>query len=63
MDVYLNRTLELGQKVPYGASDFKLQVSQHTYHVGNPGRSGASCWHNLAQDAFTNEVEFQVEKF
>lgn len=57
MDVYLNRTLELGQKVPYGASDFKLQVSQHTYHVGNPGRSGASFPVKLKAAVYCGETE------
>ncbi|MBI5926598.1 MAG: hypothetical protein HY836_13485 [Aquabacterium sp.] len=57
MDVYLNRTLELGQKVPYGASDFRLQVSQHTYHVGNPGRSGASFPVKLKAAVYCGETE------
>lgn len=57
MDVYLNRTLELGQKVPYGASDFRLQVSQHTYHVGNPSRSGASFPVKLKAAVYCGETE------
>lgn len=57
MDVYLNRTLELGQKLPYGASDFKLQVSQHTYHVGNPSRSGASFPVKLKAAVYCGETE------
>ncbi len=57
MDVYLNRTLELGQKVPYGASDFKLDVSHHTYYVGNPGRSGASFPVRLKAAVYCGETE------
>lgn len=57
MDVYLNRTLELGQKLPYGISDFKLQVSQHTYYVGNPSRSGASFPVKLKAAVYCGETE------
>ncbi|TAK92952.1 MAG: hypothetical protein EPO09_14190 [Aquabacterium sp.] len=57
MDVYLNRTLELGQKLPYGVSDFKLQVSQHTYYVGNPSRSGASFPVKLKAAVYCGETE------
>lgn len=57
MDVYLDRTLELGQKVPYGASDFKLDVSHHTYYVGNPGRSGASFPVRLKAAVYCGETE------
>lgn len=57
MDVYLNRTLELGQKIPYGASDFKLDVSHHTYYVGNPGRSGASFPVRLKAAVYCGETE------
>lgn len=57
MDVYLNRTLELGQKVPYGACDFRLQVSHHTYHVGNPSRSGASFPVKLKAAVYCGETE------
>jgi hypothetical protein len=57
MDVYLNRTLELGQKVPYGASDFQLQLSEHTYHIGNPGRSGASFPVKLKAAVYCGETE------
>lgn len=57
MDVYLNRTLELGQKIPYGASDFKLQVSQHTYYVGNPGRQGASFPVKIKAGVYCGETE------
>jgi hypothetical protein len=57
MDVYLNRTLELGQKIPYGACDFKLQVSQHTYQMGNPGRPGASYPVKLKAAVYCGETE------
>lgn len=57
MDVYLNRTLELGHKIPYGASDFQLDVSQHTYFVGNPGRSGASFPVRLKAAVYCGETE------
>jgi len=57
MDVYLNRTLELGQKIPYGASDFKLDVSHHTYYVGNPGRSGASFPVKLKAAVYCGDTE------
>lgn len=57
MDVYLNRTLELGQKIPYGSSDFRLDVSHHTYHVGNPGRSGASFPVRLKAAVYCGETE------
>ncbi len=42
MDIYLDRTLELGQKLPYGAPNFSIPSGDHTYHMGNPGRMGAS---------------------
>ncbi|KGM40481.1 hypothetical protein JY96_11705 [Aquabacterium sp. NJ1] len=57
MDVYLNRTLELGQKIPYGASDFQLDVSHHTYYVGNPGRTGASFPVRLKAAVYCGETE------
>lgn len=57
MDVYLDRTLELGQKVPYGASDFKLDVGHHTYYVGNPGRSGSSFPVRLKAAVYCGETE------
>jgi GNAT superfamily N-acetyltransferase len=42
MDIYLDRTLELGQKLPYGAPNFSVESGGFTYYVGNPGRMGAS---------------------
>lgn len=57
MDVYLNRTLELGQKVPYGACDFELQVPHHTYFIGNPSRTGASFPVKLKAAVFCGETE------
>lgn len=57
MDVYLNRTLELGQKIPYGASDFQLQVSPHTYFVGNPSRQGASFPVKIKAGVYCGETE------
>lgn len=57
MDVYLNRTLELGQKIPYGACDFRLQVSQHIFHIGNPGRAGASFPVRLKAAVYCGETE------
>jgi GNAT superfamily N-acetyltransferase len=57
MDVYLNRTLELGHKIPYGASDFTLQISQHTYFVGNPSRPGASFPVKLKAGVYCGETE------
>jgi GNAT superfamily N-acetyltransferase len=42
MDIYLDRTLELGQKLPYGAPNFQLELGDFTYFMGNPGRVGAS---------------------
>lgn len=57
MDVYLNRTLELGQKIPYGACDFKLPVSLHRYHLGNPSRVGASFPVKLKAAVYEGETE------
>jgi hypothetical protein len=57
MDVYLNRTLELGQKVPYGACDFELPGTRHTFYVGNPGRPGASFPVKLKATVFCSETE------
>lgn len=57
MDVYLNRTLELGQKIPYGACDFKLPVSHHRYHLGNPSRVGASFPVKLKAAVYCGETE------
>lgn len=57
MDIYLNRTLELGQKLPYGASDFQLRVPQHTFYVGNPGRVGASFPVKLKAGVYCGETE------
>lgn len=57
MDVYLNRTLELGQKIPYGACDFDLQVTRHVFHVGNPGRPGASFPVKLKAGVFCGDTE------
>ncbi len=57
MDVYLNRPLELGQKIPYGACDFHLQVSPHTYYVGNPSRQGASFPVKLKAAVYCGETE------
>jgi GNAT superfamily N-acetyltransferase len=42
MDIYLDRTLELGQKLPYGAPNFSVESGGFTYYVGNPSRMGAS---------------------
>jgi GNAT superfamily N-acetyltransferase len=57
MDVYLNRTLELGQKIPYGASDVQLQLSHHTYFVGNPSRLGASFPVKLLAGVYCSQTE------
>jgi hypothetical protein len=57
MDVYLNRTLELGQKIPYGACDFQLEMTQHTYYVGNPSRPGASFPVRLKAAVYDGETE------
>ena len=57
MDVYLNRTLELGQKVPYGACDFTLQLPAHTFYIGNPSRPGASFPVKLKAVVFCGETE------
>jgi GNAT superfamily N-acetyltransferase len=57
MDIYLNRTLELGQKIPYGACDFKLHACAHTYYVGNPGRSGASFPVKLKAGVYCSDTE------
>lgn len=57
MDVYLNRTLELGQKLPYGACDFRLQLARHTYHVGNPSRMGASFPVKIKAAVYCGETE------
>lgn len=57
MDVYLDRTLELGQKIPYGAADFKLQLTEHRYHVGNPSRTGASFPVKLKAAVYCKETE------
>jgi hypothetical protein len=57
MDVYLNRTLELGQKIPYGACDFQLQVTPHTYFVGNPSRPGASFPVKIKAVVYDGETE------
>ncbi|MEY4763510.1 MAG: hypothetical protein RI907_183 [Pseudomonadota bacterium] len=42
MDIYLDRTLELGQKLPYGAPNFSIPTGEFTYYMGNPGRVGGS---------------------
>lgn len=57
MDVYLNRTLELGQKIPYGACDLSLQLPAHTFFVGNPSRPGASFPVKLKAAVFCGETE------
>jgi GNAT superfamily N-acetyltransferase len=57
MDIYLNRTLELGQKIPYGASDLQLQVGEHTYYVGNPSRNGASYPVKIKAGVYCSETE------
>jgi len=57
MDIYLNRTLELGQKIPYGACDFKLHIGAHTYFIGNPGRSGASFPVKLKAGVYCSDTE------
>ncbi|MDO9235501.1 MAG: hypothetical protein Q7U28_05620 [Aquabacterium sp.] len=53
----MNRTVELGQKIPYGAMDFQLDVSRHTYFVGNPGRSGASFPVCIKAGVYCSETE------
>jgi len=57
MDIYLNRTLELGQKVPYGGSDFELRVAPHTYFLGNPTRPGASFPVRLTAAVYCGDTE------
>ena len=42
MDIYLDRTLELGQKLPYGAPNFSIASPDVCYYMGNPSRLGGS---------------------
>jgi len=37
MDVYLDRTVELGQQRPYGPPDFGIELGDHVFHVAEPG--------------------------
>lgn len=37
MDVYLDRTVELGQQRPYGPPDFGIELGDHIFHVAEPG--------------------------
>lgn len=37
MDVYLDRTVELGQQRPYGQPDFDIELGDHVFHVAEPG--------------------------
>jgi hypothetical protein len=37
MDIYIDRTIEFGQKLPPGAPDFQLALSPHAFHVVEPG--------------------------
>lgn len=37
MDVYLDRTVELGQQRPYGQPDFGIELGDHVFHVAEPG--------------------------
>lgn len=36
MDIYLDRTVALGQPRPYGQPDFHIQLDDHVFHVAQP---------------------------
>lgn len=37
MDVYLDRTVELGRQRPYGPPDLTIELGDHVFHVAEPG--------------------------
>ena len=37
MDVYLDRTVALGEQRPYGQPDFRIPLEEHVFHVAEPG--------------------------
>lgn len=39
MDIYLDRSTELGQPLPPGEPDFQLPLGQHEFHVASPGQA------------------------
>jgi GNAT superfamily N-acetyltransferase len=57
MDIYIDRPLELGQKIPYGKGEVALHLGEATYWVGNPSRTGASFPVKLKAAVYSSDTE------
>ncbi len=57
MDIYLNRTLELGQKIPYGAAHARVDLGHTRFFVGNPSRAGGSYPVTLKAAVYCGDTE------
>jgi hypothetical protein len=57
MDIYIDRALELGQKIPHGKGEVSLRMGEHTFWVGNPSRSGASFPVRLKAAVYSSDTE------
>ncbi len=57
MDIYIDRPLELGQKLPFGKGEVRLPLAEYTCWVGNPVRAGACFPVKLKAAVYSSDTE------